>query len=97
MLLSLYKKYYRSFHRYITTFFQKINGEIHHVYRYNKSPKFVVIGYGENITPNEETTFKSLIKANSLNLNFKDYETFIVNDISKIKETLENLSRSSWF
>ncbi|MCS4525520.1 hypothetical protein JTS98_01355 [Clostridium botulinum] len=47
--------------------------------------------------PNEETTFKSLIKANSLNLNFKDYETFIVNDISKIKETLENLSRSSWF
>ncbi len=57
----------------------------------------MVIGYGENITPSEETTFKALIKANSLNLNFKDYKTFIVNDISKIKETLENLSRNSWF
>ncbi|BAQ13997.1 hypothetical protein CBB2_1887 [Clostridium botulinum] len=108
VLIIITKIYYGCYSPYIKNiidrsigillpFFQKINGEIHHVYRYNKSPKFVVIGYGENITPNEETTFKSLIKANSLNLNFKDYETFIVNDISKIKETLENLSRSSWF
>lgn len=97
MLLSLYKNIIDRSIGILLPFFQKINGEIHHVYRYNKSPKFVVIGYGENITPNEETTFKSLIKANSLNLNFKGYETFIVNDISKIKETLENLSCSSWF
>ncbi|ACA55362.1 NAD(P)H-dependent oxidoreductase [Clostridium botulinum] len=107
VLIIITKIYYGCYSPYIKNvidrsigillpFFQKINGEIHHVYRYNRSPKFVVIGYGENITPNEETTFRALIKANSLNLNFKDYKTFIVNDISKIKETLENLSRSSW-
>ncbi|ENK1242136.1 NAD(P)H-dependent oxidoreductase [Clostridium sporogenes] len=78
-------------------FFQKINGEIHHAYRYNKSPKLVVIGYGENVTPNEETTFKSLIKANSLNLNFKDCKTFIADDISKIKVTLENLKEINFY
>ena len=72
-------------------FFQTINGELHHTPRYNKSPKFIVIGYGDNVTPNEELTFRSLVKANSLNLNFKDYKTFVIDDIYKINDILKTL------
>lgn len=72
-------------------FFQVVNKEIHHTPRYNKFPKFVVIGYGNDITPYEKATFKALIKANSLNLNFKDYKTFIVDDVYKIKDILGSL------
>ncbi len=76
---------------YILPFFQLVNGEVHHQPRYNKTPKFIVIGYGEDVTKNEEATFKDLVKANIVNLHFKDCETHIVKDISAMKPILENL------
>lgn len=93
VLIIITKIYYGCYSPYIKNvidrsigillpFFQKINGEIHHIYRYNQSPKLVVIGYGEDITSNEETTFKALIKANSLNLNYMINNLTLLSNIS---------------
>src|SRR5471030_606743 len=45
---------------FLLPFFQTVNNEFHHLPRYKKSPKFIVIGYGEDITSDEELTFKAL-------------------------------------
>lgn len=72
-------------------FFKSVNGEIHHVSRYDKFPKFIAIGYGKDITSDEKATFKNLVKAYCINLSFTQYESFIVDDICKIKDVLKNL------
>jgi len=73
-------------------FFQTVNGELHHLPRYNnKSFKFVVIGYSDNVTPDEEQTFKDLIKGNSINFCIPDYKTYVIKDISEAKTIIENL------
>jgi multimeric flavodoxin WrbA len=76
---------------FLLPFFQTINGELHHIPRYNKSPKFVVIGYCDDITSDEEQTFKDLIKGNAINFCMPDYETYVIKDISEAKAILENL------
>lgn len=73
-------------------FFQTVNGELHHLPRYNnKAVKFVVIGYGENVTPDEEETFKALIKGNSINFCMPDYKVCIIKNISEVNSILMNL------
>lgn len=73
-------------------FFQTVNGELHHLPRYdNAALKFVVIGYGQDITTNEEQTFKELIKGNAINLCVPSYEAHVIKDISEAKEIIENL------
>jgi len=73
-------------------FFQTVNGEIHHVPRHkNTALKFIVIGYGQDVTYAEEKTFKDLIKRNMINLSVTDYESYIIKDISEAKAILENL------
>ena len=77
---------------FLLPFFQIINGELHHLPRYNnKYLKFVVIGYGENITPNEEQTFKDLIKGNAINMCMPNYETYVIKDISQAEKILQDL------
>ncbi|EKQ55023.1 MULTISPECIES: flavodoxin family protein [unclassified Clostridium] len=73
-------------------FFQTVNGEIHHLPRYNNnSLKFITIGYGEDVTPEEEKTFKDLIKGNAINFCVGDYKSFVVKNLSEIKNILECL------
>lgn len=73
-------------------FFRYVNGEMHHIPRYdNKSIKLVVIGYSEDITDNERQTFKDLVRGNSINLCIPNYEVHIIKDISEAKSILENL------
>lgn len=73
-------------------FFQTVNGELHHLPRYNtKSIKFVVIGYGDDVTYDEEQTFKDLIKGNAINLCLPDYNAYVIKDISEVKSILKNL------
>lgn len=73
-------------------FFTTINGEIHHVPRQNNSIlKFVVIGYGQDVTSDEAQTFKTLIKRNMINLSVTDYKSYVIKDSSEAKEILENL------
>ena len=72
-------------------FFQTVNGELHHTPRYSKSPKLVVIGYGDDITYDEEQTLKELVKGNAINLGCKDYKTYIIKNVSEAKTILADL------
>ncbi len=72
-------------------FFQTVNGELHHTPRYDKPLKFIVIGYGEDVTSDEEETFKELVHGNAINLCIPDYKTYVIKGISEAKTILENL------
>lgn len=73
-------------------FFQIVNGELHHLPRYNNSAlKFIVIGYGEDVTPDEEQTFKDLVKGNAINLCVPYHKSYVIKHISEAKKILENL------
>ena len=76
---------------FMLPFFQTVNGELHHTPRYNKSPKLVVIGYGDDITFDEEQTFKKLIKGNAINLCCNYYKTYVINNLSEAKTIFANL------
>jgi len=72
-------------------FFRTINGELHHAPRYIKYPKLVVIGYSDDITSDEEQTFKELVKGNAINFGCKDYKTYVIKNVSEAKTILSNL------
>lgn len=77
---------------FLLPFFQTVNGELHHLPRYNnESIKFVVIGYGNNITADEEETFRDLVKGNAINFCLPDYHVHVIKDISDAKAILKNL------
>ena len=48
--------------------FTKINGEIHHKYRYKKSPKLLAVGYLPEHDEESERIFKLLLSRNALNM-----------------------------
>ena len=58
-------------------FFQKIDGEIHHKFRYKTRPSIIVIGYLEEPNPEYERTFRSLINRNSFNMGAPIHESLI--------------------
>lgn len=77
----------------ILPFFKKINGEMHHAPRYDKYPRFTAIGYGEDITNEEASTFASLSEANAVNFQSGHAKTFVVrmeSDLSKLFEAFED-------
>jgi multimeric flavodoxin WrbA len=82
---------------FMLPFFQTVNGSLHHTPRYNKSPKFVVIGYGDDITSDEEQTLKELVKGNALNFQCKDYKTYVIKNISEAKTILADYTRRIYF
>jgi multimeric flavodoxin WrbA len=76
----------------ILPFFKMSHGEVHHVQRYAKRPKMIMIAYNETISDNEKETFISLAKANAVNMDipkpqiyFCTNETEIMNTTGKIK------------
>jgi len=76
---------------FMLPFFRTINGELHHAPRYIKYPKLVVIGYSDDITSDEEQTFKELVKGNAINFGCKDYKTYVIKNVSEAKTILSNL------
>lgn len=76
---------------FMLPFFQTVNGELHHTPRYNKSPKLVVIGYGDDITSDEEQTLKELVRGNSINFRCNDYKTYVIKNIAEAKTILSDL------
>lgn len=51
----------------ILPFFKTVNGEIHHVKRYEKYPKVIVLGIMSGKNKEMKETFNSLIKRNAIN------------------------------
>ena len=58
-------------------FFQKIDGEIHHKFRYESRPSIIVIGYLNKPNKAQEKTFRKLVKRNSLNMGAPLHEVII--------------------
>ena len=76
--------------------FTKINGEIHHKYRYKKSPKLLAIGYLPNHDIESERIFKVLISRNALNMHSPtNYTEIVIGDVTnfqtKIISTLKTI------
>lgn len=77
---------------FMLPFFTIRKNEMHHQDRYSDRMKMTVIGYGENVTPEEKTTFKGIVAANALNFNPEGYRAIIVDtkeDITKVLEALQ--------
>jgi len=77
----------------ILPFFKKVNGEMHHAPRYKKYPRFVVFGYGEDITSDEEDTFRSLCDANATNFQVRKAQTYICRNETELEGRLNSLDK----
>ena len=68
---------------YVLPYFTIRNNEIHHESRYNKRLKFYVYFYGD-IDDSDKAILNDLVKANSINLNAKEYEVIYLNGVREI-------------
>lgn len=65
---------------YLLPFFQIRKGRMHHAPRYPNRLRITVLGYGNDATPEEEQTFRSIAEANSVNLNALESRVFLKQD-----------------
>ncbi len=75
-------------------FFRKVNGETHHVMRYEKYPKLLVIGSLPKQNKGNESTFKKLASRNAINYVSPNNVTGIVYDNcpqDEIKKSVKEL------
>jgi multimeric flavodoxin WrbA len=61
----------------IMPFFRKVEGEIHHVQRYEKIFSLLVVGYLDLHNQEKEETFRRLVERNALNFDPPFYDTLI--------------------
>lgn len=71
---------------YLLPFFEIRNGEMHHTSRYPGRIRMTVLGYGENVTAEEQRTFQCIAAANARNLNAEKCRVVLA-------ETPEQLAR----
>lgn len=74
----------------ILPFFKMINGEMHHAPRYDKYPQLVMVGYGEEITIQEENTFQDLNRANAINLQKNTAKTYVCKNTEEIDKIIND-------
>lgn len=72
---------------YVLPHFTIRNNEIHHQSRYDKKLKLSTYFYGD-ITENDKKTIETLVNANAINLNVKEYTINYVEDIKEIEKCL---------
>lgn len=77
----------------ILPFFKITNGEMHHAPRYSKYPNIIVLGYGNDITSEEEKTLTSLANANAINLQTQEAKTYICRDENNVDSIIDNMLR----
>jgi multimeric flavodoxin WrbA len=61
----------------ILPFFTMVNGEFHHVIRYDKNPTFVVFGVLPSSDEESETTFRTLVSRNGINLRTAAFSSIV--------------------
>ena len=74
---------------YVLPYFIIRNNEIHHEARYEKQIKLKAYFYG-NITKEEKKCLIKLVKANSINLNAKDYSVYFSKNIKEMTNVYFN-------
>lgn len=72
-------------------YFKKLNGELHHIPRYDNQFKMRVFFYGE-ATDNEKETAEEYVSRIALNLNNEDYKTVFLKDESEWRKIYENIA-----
>ncbi len=77
----------------ILPFFKKVNGELHHAPRYKKYPKFVTLGYGEDVATEEADTFRALSHANAINFQTDKAQTYIIKKESELESILSSFDK----
>ena len=75
---------------YLLPFFRIEDNEIHHKIRYKKKFRLEVHFYGENIDREVKNTANELVKANSINLNLKEYRIFFDSSFTMLKNQVLN-------
>ncbi|MGL6120795.1 MAG: flavodoxin family protein [Fusobacteriaceae bacterium] len=70
---------------YIHPYFRIINGEMHHLMRYDNILKTTIWFYGENISLREKNIAEELVKRNSINHNSAVSTTNFIDNISELK------------
>jgi multimeric flavodoxin WrbA len=75
----------------ILPFFKKINGELHHPQRYDKTGKLAAIGVLPNPNSTSEEIFKTLLYRNSLNKQASHQAAAIVYDTDTPKQVEEKI------
>jgi multimeric flavodoxin WrbA len=66
--------------------FTKINGEIHHKYRYEKKPKLLAVGHLPKHDGESERIFKALVGRNALNMHSPaNYAEIVTGDLTNGK------------
>lgn len=75
----------------ILPFLKVVNGEMHHSPRYNRYPDIMVLGYGEDVTMEEEKTLNELTDANAVNLQKKKAKTYICKNEKDIDSIMKDM------
>lgn len=72
-------------------FFTTVNGEVHHAKRYEKYPLLVAIGVLPNPDQESESTFKTLVEKNGVNLHTTAVSNIVysTNESTTIKEKVK--------
>ena len=65
---------------YLLPFFKFKNKEMHHITRNKTKFDLNVYFYGEHLSPNEKTAAKEIVKANSVNLDVKNFTVSFLED-----------------
>lgn len=74
----------------IMPYFEIVNGEMHHVKRYERFPVIVAIGYGDFVKE-ESQLFKEIIVRNALNMRPPCHFAFTIENQDKIDDVLRQL------
>lgn len=75
----------------VLPFFKIVNKELHHSPRYRKYPDIIVLGYGENLPIEEETTLRELSTANAINFQKNKAKTYICRTESEADSIINNI------
>lgn len=82
----------------ISSYFKKVNGEIHHKKRYSKYPSLLAVGINEETKQQQNQIFKDLVKRNSINFYSPYYEAEVLKtadkfDQDKLKNVVKSISK----
>lgn len=74
---------------YLLPYFSIRNKEMHHTSRYPNHIRFTVVGYGADLTRQEQDTFRSIAAANGINLEAGETNVYFLREPSELTERKE--------
>jgi len=72
----------------ILPYFQRIDGEVHHVKRYERYPSLLGVGLLPGADPKQEKTFRTVVERNGINLHAPTVRAEVVYDGADVPEAI---------